>query len=1718
MKLNMTDIWNLNRISKQVKRSFFLVLVLLFWHSASAQLDRYPANVTPFVNEPASVYISDYVEVGSERFIGNILFNDFNEASWTFKLKMTIQSSDVQLTTKSTFIPSAPITVLPGELYKFSGSDWTEYFNFANLDIRGDVSGVMSSGRLPEGQYSFCLQVLDYATGDPLSEEICASIYIKLLDPPLVVSPLCNTIINPVTQTTFPITWQLYNTRTPRGSIPEFQLTIWEMLDPTANPLSAVANGQALQVYQSEIVTNTTLSYGPSEPLLDLGKTYIYRIQAVDENGRSYFKNNGYSEFCYFHYGYPVGGKIRPLFPDYDAGFRRGMTQRVRWSRPSNWVPNYAIDYELIVKEIGENEDPESAIIANPVWKRSTKTGILIGIEQSSLLDKLDIEQKYAWQVKAFANDVEVAKSDVSTFFGPSLVEAFYAGNYKVLVDFISNKDLNDLSGGGRVQLSDSDDDWYEVEFERLKVEERSGLYYLKSGNIITEIPQRSYPLAARFEDNGPGEFLYDEFKLDKDGMQIKGYFKWDVPFAVEEGNLTYVKSQKKWLSFNGFRVFGNVDFEDLSYDLFDPSNFTLKLSKSSKVFINQDKFDFSINGTLIAPEMIKSISGGASTWAFTDAEQLSIINTATTQPILAFENAGIEIHPQVGIIDLSDNESPGKKSADAYWKGIYLVESKVKFNNNFDKDDQLAVDSPFDRTMTHNQSSTSESWIDVQGLEFNASIDFSGSEAYFNTFPAEYTNLTLDIHNNHVQDNSMLEGSIIVPIVDQSIPFDFEVQVYDKGFRPGTISNLTGTDFTHNPEGGDLKLNVSILKSEIVDKESIRMTLDLEWPSLDISFKSVPNFMVWGNYSIGFFTPEGIVALAEQIQTKFKDFPVTIDALSAGRNKEQYGIAISGKVVMGEDVSGDEGAPAFNLYSLVKNSSLDESYEPAKVQGAVDLGSAQSGLAQIEEELASLEQDLNSQLEEEEAALESVTSDALTAAASSIGGQQYEAEELINETDEDQPKIDYANVKEEVIFYLKTLQDALPFIAKTDADYNEKYAKIQAIIDGIEKIEDEVEELQIIIDKLKGFGDEFAAEQLASLADPVLKQVDSVTLAINNRIINTASSLTDEVENLVETAVGTVVDNAANQVIASLSDKAPNIAAIVGEIAVTTKRAVVNEVMSSVTNSVNENVVFPVTGFISTSISERAHRLVDNTAKSVAMGALSGDLDPKEIMNEVLDGFKDEFKNLGEEVASKVDADKMLETIKSLGQDAIGNIDPKRISARIAQGAKEAITSAVADAAAQKFEEFANNALGDEIGVEVPVDFAAAGLKALAKGNPKELLFDPIPIKVRSNVLEINGLIHFMKDHPIYGDGFAGDVEAFIKKPNQFTITLAYINGRKDGLSYWMAEVGGAATATEPSNESEPTTDMSNVGKAGMDDNNAPPPDGLKLGPLEIMALRGRIYHHMSAEGFGELTPDANVNYGAFLHLIMFGPKKGTKMRLEVDAAMSTFATGDYTWDFDGNAQFISTNPQVNAIDDKAVIKATLTLSYNSAERHFFGYAAAEVNKTGTLCASGSLLVDTRPGAWRVAVGSKEEKIRFIIACAGFGPTGWLDINQNTAFLGLGLEFIFYTSIDLNVGIAKVGLVFDAGAAIGIQALIQHSPDFMIMEAGVWLELWAKIYLSYKTALKSGSVTLADIYIAADAIMRFNPQPTVLYGKVEGRIKILFLNFGFNKNFEMNM
>ena len=155
------------------KRLYILFTLLLYSFVTKAQV--YPVSVSTIVASPGSVILSDYYSTQSTAFQSILIFNDFSEISADVRLRITIESNDIKIETKPGFIPVSPITLTPGVPYTLSGSDFYDYLNLPNIDLDGiSYAALSNTGRIPEGYYNFCVEVLDYQTGIPISLGGCA--------------------------------------------------------------------------------------------------------------------------------------------------------------------------------------------------------------------------------------------------------------------------------------------------------------------------------------------------------------------------------------------------------------------------------------------------------------------------------------------------------------------------------------------------------------------------------------------------------------------------------------------------------------------------------------------------------------------------------------------------------------------------------------------------------------------------------------------------------------------------------------------------------------------------------------------------------------------------------------------------------------------------------------------------------------------------------------------------------------------------------------------------------------------------------------------------------------------------------------------------------------------------------------------------------------------------------------------------------------------------------------------------------------------------------------------------------------------------------------------------------------------------------------------------------------------------------------------------------
>ncbi|NTE04378.1 hypothetical protein G6M26_06125 [Agrobacterium tumefaciens] len=387
----------------RLKALHLALFLLLFAFSSKAQI--YPVQVMPVLVPPYSLNTSDYYNGTSERLAVVLTNTDLQKPVLNVRLRMYIEGQNARLQSRDgVYYPT--IILDAGIPQRISLGDLAPYFNIDNLNFSGITRAMYAqNGKLPEGFYSFCFEVIEVNTGKVLSRKSCSMAYITLSDPPLLNLPLKGENIASRAVQNIIFQWTPRNLGSPNGAFnTEYEFTLKELWDTGIAPEAAFESTQPL--YQVT-VRPTTLLMGPAEPQLIPGKRYAWRVRAVStsptgEQADSY-RNNGFSEIYWFTYqsdckpplainssvsggratinwtadpsngGIPAGG--------YTLQYREKSLSGSKWYSV-NTLENRAMLYDLKPGSTYEYRVGSSCVAGN----------IGIGIDQATYSDILTIE------------------------------------------------------------------------------------------------------------------------------------------------------------------------------------------------------------------------------------------------------------------------------------------------------------------------------------------------------------------------------------------------------------------------------------------------------------------------------------------------------------------------------------------------------------------------------------------------------------------------------------------------------------------------------------------------------------------------------------------------------------------------------------------------------------------------------------------------------------------------------------------------------------------------------------------------------------------------------------------------------------------------------------------------------------------------------------------------------------------------------------------------------------------------------------------------------------------------------------------------------------------------------------------------------------------------------------------------------------------------------
>lgn len=305
----MSDIYrssitfHLLTITKRVVKNIFSLLCLLLLADVSyAQV--YPVQATVQLTPPYSLYLTDYVESGSERLALNIFLSDMARPDLNVRFRLKIIGQGITMETKPGYIPP-PVSIQSGVPLRLISTDLADYFNPNNLTFQGmSQRQYEQRGKLPEGVYQFCFEVLEYNRGLKISNTGCATAWLVLNDPPMVNVPGQDTKLKVLSPQNVVLQWTPRHTGSPNSAFTtEYEIKMVEVWPATRNPNDAILTSPPIL---EETTRNTTFIYGPAETPLEPGRRYAFRIRAKSISGideLDLFKNNGYSEVFSFVYG-----------------------------------------------------------------------------------------------------------------------------------------------------------------------------------------------------------------------------------------------------------------------------------------------------------------------------------------------------------------------------------------------------------------------------------------------------------------------------------------------------------------------------------------------------------------------------------------------------------------------------------------------------------------------------------------------------------------------------------------------------------------------------------------------------------------------------------------------------------------------------------------------------------------------------------------------------------------------------------------------------------------------------------------------------------------------------------------------------------------------------------------------------------------------------------------------------------------------------------------------------------------------------------------------------------------------------------------------------------------------------------------------------------------------------------------------------------------------
>ncbi|WP_317898808.1 hypothetical protein [Aurantibacillus circumpalustris] len=1678
------------------KKIILNIWFLLVYCSVYAQ--TYPSSLSTILTNPKTLFLDEYADPFQPHIKTTIYFTDFTETTWNFALRLKITGPNgIVIQTKPNSLPTNPIIVAPGQPYEIQGADLAFYFNYDNLNFTNiSRTQLETNNRLPEGLYTFCFEAIDYESGKAISHPACASAYLTLNDPAIIFNPVCGSVVENISLQNIIFQWQLSNAN---GNLNlnqlSYQIDLYEVNNSWSNPTTAILNNQALPIWQSALLQQNNYLYTTSDPLLEKGKRYVFTVKTLESNGRSSFKNGGYSMPCYFHYGYYENDTIDIVKPEESFQFALATPSEFKWKKPRKALNNQLITYTLKLVEVNENQDPENAILNNSTFYQQTYLP-----SNNPVIDKTipvmfwtNIKRmgNYAWQVYAQSGTQQIAKSKVHRFTGPPEIESFIAGGFLMTVTKLTSFDKinNVISGKCKTVLnSNIGNEATEFSYNNITISPLGGNeWVMLSGNIADKITCPAYTLQPEsFADNKTALFKPDSVFIDISSLRLSGKVEWNFPHAGTSQQIEKLITKRCKLTLSNSTFYLNNNYaipleKDYKINVMEPLGFTVKLNQSSDLNVYQNKYEFKFNGFVQLPQNVSSHNNTSANIAFENTNQLHYItqdSNTNSESIKLAQNTKFGLLPTHYIIDFSEKKSPGEFASDSSWKGFFIEQGKLEMPKSAENSGQITLPYSKELNFINTLQDTNKAYVTNKGLYFTSTIPFALSDSIkFNTFVSKLGYFYSKIRASEI-DRAFISGGIYIPVIDTLNSFPYYIEMTDYGFNEGYLVNgLANTTFSFNPQGGiEQKIAITIKRAVFKNKNRLEMDLDMRWPYFQLNIIGVQRFSAWGNGNIGFDVPNGKAALTYQATGKSSNYDISVDYLGCGRNGNAYAFGASAKINLDEEISGEDGPPIVNAYSIYRNPLLTGLvFIPTAT--IIPTSSTTTGSATTTSHQSSTAGYSN--------ALNNGVGDALTQlgynANDTIVSGQFETKNI-------EPLIP-SNVVTTIKQVIDIVYKLKPYIKSesiTDKDWMvlDRFRKaLDSDIIQQSQLTNAKGLLNFILNKVV---DGLIAEINQSVQNVSDKAMGKVRTAINGKVVapinNKIDKTLDNVFKKLEQRVLAEVDAQYHEAITSVF--------------ATVKTNVINGIKTSVSNSFEKNITSKITDFVQLGVTSKVKQFIKTEVSAAGTKLINDGVNANINLNNILQNSGTLFESIADTVKDVIvnaNAEAFINTAESLVEDAINGINWDGIVAQImndliTKGISQLVTNTITKAIGDNAGPYVNAVLST-----VKFDFSNLGEK-LEKGEfDKIVKFDPTTIYIQSPAVDIRGTLEFKKDDPVYGDCWSADVLVRVKVPkedNPIEISAYFLNGKTTqqpvNFSYWYAKLSVTGFTI-------PLTPM----------------------PIVWYGVEGFAYSKMQRTDPATVIPNKQNKFGVGCKFYFYDQASAGKTFMFDLGAEAEFNDGGFYIQLVGNASVLNYQKTNGRYHPPGFITGSGTLGYYKTPecKKVAANFSVKLNTEPIICAGGDIGMDLRgPDNWKVWVGTQQNPIGVKILCK--------DFLSSTAFMELS-NIGFKTGMDMQVKLSTESpwIQFSGIKVRGFASLdmgyhaytsISWDPTFTINEATISAWLTAAIGIDYETSVAANSLTLAGISLAGSLTYKSQPE-SELHGGLSGSITVIGFTLGFD-------